>query len=163
MAGSWNKPPDLSGPEAAFYQGFDTSDGLVSWEGTNQTCNVPLVSGKVMMNTEGQNVLETIIFKVIMVKPLFICIQVNMALNLNHNMKQWLDLGIHTEACMTQPETCGAAGGAISVWVNAIECPDVCGIISSWTDVSTGSAIGLYPSDLMYDSNITHCCYIEHK
>ena len=50
MTGFWNKPPDWSGPEAAFYQGFDTSDGLVSWEGTNQTCTVPLVSGKVMMN-----------------------------------------------------------------------------------------------------------------
>ena len=30
---------------------------------------------------------------------------------------QWVDLGIHTEACMTRPETCGAAGGAISMWV----------------------------------------------
>ena len=47
----WNKPPAWSGPEVAFYQGFDTSDGLVSWEGTNQTCNVPLVSGKVMMTS----------------------------------------------------------------------------------------------------------------
>ena len=49
VAAFWNKPPNWSGPEAAFYQGFDTSDGLVSWEGTNQTCNVPLVSGKVIM------------------------------------------------------------------------------------------------------------------
>ena len=62
MAGSWNKPPDWSGPEAAFYESFDTSDGLVSWEGTNQTCNVPHVPGKVIMNkftTEVQNHLST--------------------------------------------------------------------------------------------------------
>ena len=32
----WKKPLDWSGPEAAFYQNFDTSDGLVLWEGTNQ-------------------------------------------------------------------------------------------------------------------------------
>ena len=43
----WNKPSDWSGPEAAFYYSFDTPDGLVSWEGINQICNVPLVSGKV--------------------------------------------------------------------------------------------------------------------
>ena len=86
-----------------------------------------------------------------------------MAWTLNHTKNQWVDLGIHTEACMTQPETCGAAGGVISVWVNAIECPEVCGIISSWGSGSTESSILLYPSDLMYDSNIIHCCFIEHK
>ena len=48
MAGFWNKLPDWSVPEASFYQNFDTSDGLVLWEGTNQTCNVPHVPGKVM-------------------------------------------------------------------------------------------------------------------
>ena len=62
VAGFWNRPPDWSGPEAAFYQGFNTSDGLVSWEGTNQTCTVPLVSGKVMINiltTDGQTLPST--------------------------------------------------------------------------------------------------------
>ena len=78
-----------------------------------------------------------------------------MALTLNHTKKQWVDLGIHTESCMTGPETCGAAGGVISVWVNAIECPDVCGILSTdRASRSSGSVIILYPSDLMYDSNI---------
>ena len=83
-----------------------------------------------------------------------------MALTLNHTKSQWVDLGIHTETCLTQPNTCGAAGGAISVWVNAIKCPDFCGIISSWADGTTGSAIALYPNDLMYDFNITHYCFI---
>ena len=46
----------------------------------------------------------------------------NSALTLDHREKQWVDLGIHTEACMTRPETCGAAGGAISLWMNLNEC-----------------------------------------
>ena len=32
---------------------------------------------------------------------------------------------------MTQQESCGAAGGAISLWINIIECPEVHGIIST--------------------------------
>ena len=35
----------------------------------------------------------------------------------------WIDLGIHIEACMTDPETCGEAGGAISLWLRVIDCP----------------------------------------
>ena len=34
---------------------------------------------------------------------------------------------------MTQPETCGAAGGAVSLWMKLVECPDWAGVISSWT------------------------------
>ena len=48
--------------------------------------------------------------------------QVNCALSLNRSRSQWVDLGIHTEACMTRPQTCGAAGGAISVWINIADC-----------------------------------------
>ena len=40
----------------------------------------------------------------------------------NRSLKQWIDLGIHTEACMTRPEICGVAGGAFSVWINIIDC-----------------------------------------
>ena len=49
LEGILNKPPDCSGPEAAFYHSFDTSDGLVMWEGTQQIGEVPLVSGKVIL------------------------------------------------------------------------------------------------------------------
>ena len=80
-----------------------------------------------------------------------------MAVTLNHTKKQWVDLGVHTEACMTRPETCGAPGGAISVWINAIECPVYCGIMS--TDQASGSsglAIILDSDEFTYDSNITH-------
>ena len=44
---------------------------------------------------------------------------------------QWVDLGIHTEVCLTQPENCGAAGGAISVWLKVIDCSQYGGIIST--------------------------------
>ena len=71
----------------------------------------------------------------------FICLQVNSALNLNQTKRQWVDLEIHTDACMTRPETCGAAGGAISLWVNAINCSDYCGFVSSAAFASTGSSI----------------------
>ena len=69
--------------------------------------------------------------------------QVNNTLTLDRTKRQWVHLGIHTEACMTRPETCGAAGGAISLWVRVTDCDD--GIISSLTVTSGadggGSAI----------------------
>ena len=34
---------------------------------------------------------------------------------------QWIDLGNHNEACMVDPETCGAAGGAISIWTRVLK------------------------------------------
>ena len=76
--------------------------------------------------------------------------KVNAALSLNHTRSQWVDLGIHTEACMTRPETCGAAGGAISVWLKVIACP-FGGIISSFGP-STGSRIACDYADIQYDT-----------
>ena len=66
--------------------------------------------------------------------------QVNSALTLDHTKRQWVDLGIHTEACMAQPETCSAAGGAIILWANFIDCT-FGGIISSLVYGSSGSVI----------------------
>ena len=48
--GIWRKPADWSGPEPALYKSFDTSDGLVLWEGIMQMSEFPLVPGKVMVN-----------------------------------------------------------------------------------------------------------------
>ena len=68
--------------------------------------------------------------------------QVNSAVSLDHIRRQWIDLGLHSEACMTRPETCGEAGGAISAWVNLVECPSSGdGIVSSYGDGSDGSVI----------------------
>ena len=56
-------------------------------------------------------------------------------MSIDRARSQWIDLETHPEAvCMTQPETCVAAGGAISVWVNAIDCPQTAGIITSIGD-----------------------------
>ena len=43
--------------------------------------------------------------------------QVHSALRTSRGSSQWVDFGVHTYACMTQPETCGSAGDAISLWI----------------------------------------------
>ena len=55
---------------------------------------------------------------------------------------------------MTRPETCGAAGGAISLWVNLIDCPDWAGILSSRASGKTASQIYCKPSLLRYGSPV---------
>ena len=67
--------------------------------------------------------------------------KVNSAWSLDRTRSQWVDLGIHTETCMSRPETCGVAGGAISIWLNEIDCSSGnAGILSSFGP-STGSVI----------------------
>ena len=77
--------------------------------------------------------------------------QVICALSLNHTKNQWIDLGIHTEVCMTRPETCGAAGGAISLWLKLFDSPSSGGIISSWDFDLTASTMHLLSGNLRYD------------
>ena len=74
---------------------------------------------------------------------------------LNHTKSQWVDLGIQTEACMTWPETCGAAGGAISVFVNVIECPGLTGIISSYAQNTSSQVMCTY-DQIRYDLTIPY-------
>ena len=69
------------------------------------------------------------------------CPQVNMALTLMSSKRQWVDLGIHTGVCMARPETCGAAGGAVSFWVKVIECSSLGGVISTASHGTTGLQI----------------------
>ena len=38
-------------------------------------------------------------------------------MRLNSSEGQWIDLGVHFEACMVDPEVCGIGGGAVSVWL----------------------------------------------
>ena len=79
------------------------------------------------------------------VELLFCFHQVNKALTLDHTRSQWVDLGIHKQACMAQPETCGSAGGAISLWVKMVDCStEPCGIISSWVSGSTATGSIMY-------------------
>ena len=69
--------------------------------------------------------------------------QVNCAWILNKTRNQWIDLGTHSEACMTQPETCGAAGGALSFWMYVIDFIQVSGLVSSHAVNRTGSLVYL--------------------
>ena len=69
----------------------------------------------------------------------------------DHSQRQWIDLGVHPEACMTRPETCGAAGGAVSFWVMLVDTDydEVGGIITSYayapgSSHSTGFGMGCY-------------------
>ena len=56
---------------------------------------------------------------------------------------------------MTRPETCGAVGGAISLWVNGTECPSFSrGIVSSYGS-STGFIISCYSEKLWYNYSLT--------
>ena len=66
------------------------------------------------------------------------------AILLNHTRKQWVDLGIHTEACITRPETCGEAGAAVAFWMR-INRHDINlgSIISSWSIYSAAMIIGV--------------------
>ena len=74
--------------------------------------------------------------------------QANLGWILDHTKNQWVDLGIHTEACMAQPDTYDQDGGAISLWVNMLECGTECGIISSIAYRTTGSRIAVKQSQL---------------
>ena len=73
--------------------------------------------------------------------------QVNSALALDGTRSRWVDLGIHTEACMTRPETCGAAGGAISLWIKVIDWSAFGGIVSSRDTSTTESLIACSTSN----------------
>ena len=79
-------------------------------------------------------------------------LQINSAISLDRAKSQWVDLDIHTEACMTQLESWGAAGGAISVWVRVNHCPDWTGIISTY-DTGTGYEIYCRGIQMRLDSH----------
>ena len=49
-------------------------------------------------------------------------LKINSAVSTDGSRNQRIDLGSHTEACMTRPETCGTAGGAVSFWLKDIDC-----------------------------------------
>ena len=49
----------------------------------------------------------------------------------NLHRSQWIDLGNHPEACMTQGN---CNNGALSFWVNPTECINADGIISSYSN-----------------------------
>ena len=52
---------------------------------------------------------------------------------------------------MTRPETCGAAGGAISVWMKINDCPSGDGGIVMSSAVTTGAIIYCQVENIRYN------------
>ena len=69
-------------------------------------------------------------------KYLYFLNEVNNALAVNQTRNQWIDLGVHPEACMTIPDTCCAAGGAITFWLRIINCSHHGGILTTINEIS---------------------------
>ena len=78
--------------------------------------------------------------------------QIHSAVATDRTKRQWIDLGLHTEACLTQPETCGTAGGAISLWLNLVDCPVWSGVLSSRESGKTSSFILCIEHGIRYHS-----------
>ena len=55
---------------------------------------------------------------------------------------------------MTRPDMCGAAGGAISMWINLIDCPQWAGIVSSIQLGAIGSVIYCYVGNIVYETYV---------
>ena len=57
-------------------------------------------------------------------------------MTLDADDRQWIELGIHREACLTRPDTCGIRkGGALSMWIQ-LQSADRGGIITTQNENS---------------------------
>ena len=61
-------------------------------------------------------------------------------MRLNSSEGQWIDLGVHFEACMVDPEVCRIAGGAVSVWLRVFG--PMGGILSTITHQTESINVG---------------------
>ena len=74
--------------------------------------------------------------------------QINSAVSLDRSRQQWINLGVHPEVCITQPDTCGAAGAAVSLWVKIFECFPQGGILTINLNIEgTGLTMFCYGND----------------
>ena len=67
------------------------------------------------------------------------------AIKLDHTMKQYVDLGILTEPCITVPFKCGSHGAAISLWIKITSLKGH-GILSSRLS-NNSQGVALWKSD----------------
>ena len=132
---------EVRNPPTILHVNYRVREPHVSHTGINVYAHCPLhlpkiVSKKPSVNHIGSSTSTKY-------NSIFVFFQLNLALSLDRTRNQWGDLGIHTEACMTRPQTCGTAGGAISLWINVVECPDsfttIVGSVNA--NFNTGSAI----------------------
>ena len=75
----------------------------------------------------------------------------NNSLSLDRTRSQWVDLGYNTNVCIALPEICGAAGGAISLWMKMMDCSGYQGIISTHNSARTGLILFCNGDNLQYD------------
>ena len=91
-------------------------------------------------------------------------LQLGYAWSVDRTSKQWIDVGIHTEACMTRPETCGSAGGAVSFWINVVNCTGFQYLGGLITTENAGPGLRIFchaPSGLLgYVSYVTNYYFI---
>ena len=59
-----------------------------------------------------------------------IFLQIGNAVRLDASQRQWIDLGIHTEVCLTRPDRC-TIGGAVSFWIKLIGTETYTGLLST--------------------------------
>ena len=64
--------------------------------------------------------------------------QVNSAVSTDRFAQQWINLGIYLEVCMTHPESCGASGGAISLWFRVIDGGIAGAVVTTVSNSSAG-------------------------
>ena len=50
--------------------------------------------------------------------------------------KQWVDLGVQTQACLVLRATCGPEGSAVALWLYVHNCNNLGGIITSYDQTS---------------------------
>ena len=84
----------------------------------------------------------------------------NSAVHLNKSKRQWIDLGLHPEACLTQRYGCGVAGGAISLWLKLIECG---GIITTRTRLGQSGGLFLATGLNIYCVNLHTMQYVDNQ
>ena len=64
--------------------------------------------------------------------------QINSAISTDRAQSEWVNLGVHLEICMTHPESCGAAGGAISVWFRIVACSLAGAVVTTVSNSTAG-------------------------
>ena len=63
---------------------------------------------------------------------------------------QWIDLGIHTKACMTRMD-CGTPGGAVSMWFRLEDlCDDFAGLLTTRSLTRSGFVVDCRVGVLRY-------------
>ena len=85
----------------------------------------------------------------------FFSLKVNKAIATNSSQKQWVNLGIMSEACITLPDTCGPEGAAVAVWVKIYKCANSNGFLSSLKSGKTGFMFYCFTASIRYKN--VHC------